>query len=86
MAGISLTRVAQLPTVHGQTLKRAAEIVGGEEALARRLQVSPNHLELWIRGLASPPDDVFLKAADIVGEHDLQQIAKPPPARKGGEA
>jgi len=74
-----------LPTVHARTLKRAAEIVGGEEALALRLQVIPHHLDLWIRGTLSPPDDVFLKAADIVGEHDLQQIAKPPPAQRVGQ-
>ena len=74
-----------MPTVHARALKRAAEIVGSEEALARRLQVIPHHLDLWIRGILSPPDDVFLKAADIVGEHDLQQIARPP-AQKVGEA
>jgi len=63
-----------LPTVHARTLKRAAEITGGEEELARRLKVTPSHLELWIRGLESPPGDVFLKAVDIVTEHDLQQM------------
>jgi DNA-binding transcriptional regulator YdaS (Cro superfamily) len=60
--------------VYIRTLKRAAELVGGEEALARLLRVTPSHLELWIRGVVSPPGDVFLKAADIVNEHDLQQL------------
>jgi DNA-binding transcriptional regulator YdaS (Cro superfamily) len=63
-----------LPTVHARTLKRAAEIIGGEEELARRLIVTPSHLELWIRGLESPPVDVFLKAVDIVTENDLPQM------------
>jgi DNA-binding transcriptional regulator YdaS (Cro superfamily) len=67
-----------VPTVHARTLRRAAELVGGQEKLARQLQVLPNHLDLWIRGLLSPPGDVFLKAADIVSEHDLQEMAKPP--------
>jgi DNA-binding transcriptional regulator YdaS (Cro superfamily) len=64
-----------LPTVYIRTLKRAAEIVGGEEELARRLKVTPTHLTLWIRGTVSPPGDVFLKAANIVTEHDLEDLA-----------
>jgi hypothetical protein len=72
---------AQLPTVYIQTLKRAAEIVGGEEELARRLKVTPSHLTLWIDGVVTAPGDVFLKAADIVSEQDLQELAtKPGPA------
>jgi DNA-binding transcriptional regulator YdaS (Cro superfamily) len=67
--------------VYIRTLKRAAEIVGGEEELARRLKITPSHLTLWIRGVVSPPGDVFLQAADIVTQHDLQQLAiKPGPA------
>jgi DNA-binding transcriptional regulator YdaS (Cro superfamily) len=61
--------------VYIRTLKRAAEIVGGEEELARRLKVAPRHLTLWICGAVSPPGDVFLQAADIVTEQDLQQLA-----------
>jgi DNA-binding transcriptional regulator YdaS (Cro superfamily) len=60
--------------VYIRTLKRAVEIVGGEEELARRLKVTPSHLALWIGGLVSPPGDVFLKAADVVSEYELQQM------------
>jgi DNA-binding transcriptional regulator YdaS (Cro superfamily) len=67
-----------MPTVYSRTLQRAAELVGGEEALALRLKVTPSHLALWIRDLASPPGDVFLRAADIVSEHELKQIKNPP--------
>jgi DNA-binding transcriptional regulator YdaS (Cro superfamily) len=67
-----------LPTVYIRTLKRAAEIVGGEEELARRLKVTPTHLALWLGGVVSPPGDVFLRAADIVSEHDLLQLATRP--------
>jgi DNA-binding transcriptional regulator YdaS (Cro superfamily) len=63
-----------VPTVYVRTLKRAVEIMGGEEELARRLQVTPSHLELWISGLVSPPGDVFLKAADVVSEYELQRM------------
>jgi DNA-binding transcriptional regulator YdaS (Cro superfamily) len=69
-----------LLTVYIRTLKRAAELIGGEEELARRLMVTPAHLALWIRGVLPPPGDVFLKAADIVAEHDLQQLQVKPPA------
>lgn len=67
-----------MPTVYIRTLKRAAELVGGEEPLARRLKVTPSHLELWLRGVGSPPGDIFLRAADIVSEHDLQQLSGAP--------
>lgn len=64
-----------MPMVYIRTLKRAAELIGDEEALARKLNVTPNHLTLWIRGVVSPPGDVFLKAADIVSEHEMQQLS-----------
>jgi DNA-binding transcriptional regulator YdaS (Cro superfamily) len=75
-----------LSTVYIRTLKRAAELAGGEEALARRLKVTPSHLELWIRGAVSPPGDVFLMAADIVSEHELKQIENPPGLAAGDPA
>jgi hypothetical protein len=68
--------------VYIRTLKRAAELIGDEETLARKLKVAPNHLTLWIRGVVSPPGDVFLKAADIVSEYEIQQLSAksdPPP-------
>jgi hypothetical protein len=63
-----------VPTVQARTLKRAVEILGGEEELARRLNVAPNHLKLWLAGVASPPGEVFLEAADVVAEHELHRL------------
>jgi DNA-binding transcriptional regulator YdaS (Cro superfamily) len=57
-------------------LQRAAEIMGGEEALARHLGIAPSHLALWIRGVASPPDRVFLEAVDIVLEREIPKAAQ----------
>jgi len=57
--------------VHVRTLQRAVEIMGGEQQLAFRLKVTPNHLSLWLTGVATPPGDVFLRAADLVTEKDL---------------
>ncbi len=59
-----------MPDVRARTLKRAAEIMGGEERLALHLKVTPSHLALWIRGTESPPDHIFLKAVDLVTDHD----------------
>jgi hypothetical protein len=50
-------------------LARARQIVGDHEKLARQLQVSPFHLANWIRGVTQAPEDVFLKAVDIVLAH-----------------
>jgi hypothetical protein len=57
------------------TLRRAAEIIGGEEALALHLGVTPSHLALWIRALGETPDVVFLRAVDVVLEHDAGQLS-----------
>jgi len=64
-----------VPTVYTRTLARAAEIVGGEEELARILRVVPRRLSLWVRGVVAPPGDVFLIAADIVSEHGVQELS-----------
>lgn len=54
--------------VHVRTLKRAVEIVGGEQELALRLKVTPSHLALWLQGIETPPGDIFLQAVDLVME------------------
>jgi len=63
-----------MPTVYARTLRRAAELLGGESALAAQLGVTKNELDLWIRNFVRPPGDAFLKAADIVGEHELRLL------------
>jgi len=66
-----------VPSVYTRTLVRAAEILGGEVELAFRLQVTPSHLHLWMRGLSEPPRDVFLRAVDLVVEHDQGRKGAP---------
>ena len=65
-----------MPDLYVNTLRKAAELVGGEQPLALRLKVTPSHLALWLKGLAVPPGDIFLRAAGIVGEHELQALSK----------
>jgi DNA-binding transcriptional regulator YdaS (Cro superfamily) len=57
--------------VHVATLRRAAQIVGGEQELALQLGVTPSHLALWLAGYDVPPGDVFLRAVDVVVAHQI---------------
>ena len=52
--------------VRSRTLSKAAEILGGPDALRRRLNVSALLLGVWLAGAETPPTDVFLKAVDII--------------------
>lgn len=54
-----------------RTLRRAAEVMGDEDALAQRLRVTPSHLALWIQGIESPPTYVFLRAVDLLSEREF---------------
>ena len=69
--------------VRARTLQRAAEIMGGEQQLALHLKVTPSHLALWLEGKEFPPDRIFLKAVDLVTEHDVLP-GKPPPNSRAG--
>lgn len=66
--------------VHVGTLRRAAEIIGGEQELALVLNVTPSHLALWLGGYAEPPGDIFLRAVDLITEHELSRLAVAAPA------
>ena len=68
--------------VHVKTLRRAAEIAGGEQQLAVLLKVTPSHLHLWLNGFADPPGDIFLRAVDLV----LPEIPPPPTSAAGSGA
>lgn len=62
-----------MPTLYARTLKRAAEVVGGTEALAVQLKVVPSHLAQWMDGAEPTPPEIFLKAVDLISEHDSQK-------------
>ena len=62
--------------VYVRTLQRAADIVGGPLALAERLKVTPSHLDLWLKGLESPREEIFLRAVDIVSEDQMGAMKK----------
>jgi len=60
-----------------RTLKRALDIVGDEQRLARRLRVPIKDLQEWLMGEHRPPTWVFLCAVDVVavGGGDVRPVA-----------
>lgn len=54
-------------SVYNRILRKAADIVGGERALARYLKVPQAEIYAWMRpGASPPPAAVFLNAVDLV--------------------
>lgn len=53
-------------TVQMRALQRAAEILGGVDALRTYLNVSNIKLEAWLKGRATPPDAIFLRIVDLL--------------------
>jgi hypothetical protein len=67
--------------VYVRTLQKAAELLGGERALARYLRVPMPDLFVWMRpGALPPPEAVFLKAVDLVlndlNDHDAERAQR----------
>jgi|SRR6185369_1920901 hypothetical protein len=55
------------PSVYSRMLRKAADLVGGERALARYLKVPQADVYAWMRpGASPPPAGVFLNAVDLV--------------------
>ena len=51
---------------YARTLRQAAEVAGGEDALAAALNVPPDALRRWLQGEEPPPVEVHLAALDLV--------------------
>ena len=70
-------------SVYTCTLARAANVIGGPEALAEYLEVRPIHLHAWMNGTYETPTDVFLKAVDFLLERPTPAGAADRAARAG---
>ena len=53
-------------TVQTQALRKAVEIVGGEEQLGARLGLSVGTIRLFITGRINLPQRLFLQVVDII--------------------
>ena len=58
--------VSSVLDIQPTLLKRASEIIGGEEALCEHIGVSRPRLQLWLAARIRLPDPIFLKAVDLV--------------------
>ena len=72
-------------SVQRRSLHRAVEIVSGPAAMARTLGVPEPALRMWLDGRPMP-SDIFLRAVDIIVQHDIddQNVAASQQQRKEG--
>jgi len=61
-------------TVHVRALRRAAQCLGGVEALRAHLQVSMSQLAGWLYGETHVPEAVFLKIVDLLSEQEINAL------------
>jgi hypothetical protein len=57
-------------SVYSRAVRKAAEIVGGREKLARTLQVPVAEIEKWLADQKKPPREVFLRVVDLIIDDD----------------
>jgi len=77
------------PTLEMRVLRRAAELLGGERELARRLHVPMRDLFMWLKGDERPTKVYFLCAVDLLlelGESGIpaEDLNPPAPGRDRG--
>jgi DNA-binding transcriptional regulator YdaS (Cro superfamily) len=63
-------------TVQTEAVRKAVEIVGGEEELGARLGLSAGTIRLFITGRISLPQRLFLQVVDIISG-DSVRVEKP---------
>jgi predicted transcriptional regulator len=54
--------------VYQRSIEMAAEILGGNDAVARYLGVSPADVLSWLEGRAEPAINLFLQLVDLIEE------------------
>ena len=52
--------------IHREILLRAAEIAGGEDNLAQRLNAKSQDLHEWVQGQEIAPAGIYIMALDIL--------------------
>lgn len=64
--------------VHSRALRRAAELVGGAQALCDTLQVPAGDMRRWLEGVEAPPAGIFLRVVDLIVEPGVSPPARGP--------
>ena len=70
-----------LQDIHQRALRRAAEIVGGNEQLRIHLGASEVEFGSWA-GKRDLPRDIFLRLVDIITEEEVRSLSRHRPTRK----
>lgn len=74
-----------MPTeVHRRALRRALEVTGDIDALARQLKVPSTAVRFWVHRNQPLPPDIFLKIVDLLLDHSMAALQSPAPRQ--GEA
>ena len=63
-------------SLNTRALQRAVELYGGVRTLAARLNVSRVRIDVWLRGDAPMPEEIFTAIVDLLLEHGLQALTK----------
>ena len=61
----------EIPQVHAKVLRRAVELLGGEQQLQAQLCVPQSVLQRWLKSESAMPTGIFLEAVDLILEMEL---------------
>ncbi len=66
-----------LHDIHTRALKRAAEIVGGEDQLRTFLGATEHDFTAWV-SQHELPRNIFLRLVDLITDEDVRRVAGAP--------
>jgi DNA-binding transcriptional regulator YiaG len=64
-----------LQTIHTRALRRAQEILGGNERLRDYLGVSDDDLSTWTQS-CELPQNIFLRLVDLITQEEVRSVAR----------
>ena len=70
--------------IHCEILRRAAEVAGGEDQLAQRLNVRREDMREWVQGKAAAPAGVYILALNILSGRERAAKTRLPVLRAVG--
>jgi hypothetical protein len=64
-------------TTRTRALQRAAEVLSGDKALQKFLDVSTPELTAWRQGSVDAPPEVFFKVMALLADRDVKSLSGP---------